>query len=375
MPVKLRGRLPVWREKVAVGCLLTSVSVLGLVWSALASPVNLIVTAYKDLIRFQAHGPVQELRVEILSLSGQKLVDSGTVHGSVLEWSLGNNQRMLAASGVYLYDVTVKDASSQPSKYQGKLVILRGMIRVSQSTIIAALPITGSSLKSAQISPATQLPDLTRSQNFMDETPTKIHLSGPQKSKGKRHINDVDLETLILSDEFSDVVTSDYRDKLVDLDRDHIADGVLHCSQTLLGDPLLVSIFVDLLIDDDVSVLDAGFVDIDLLAFARRPQCEFEFFDDTFAPKKSSHRTRFVKIKFTGTLTDSFHVSFDDVEGDFNDDWQQEILTCEADIRFTVRRSITVIIEIETGDILQVSSRGGTLALRARHRDVNCEII
>ncbi|MBI3459920.1 hypothetical protein HY009_03200 [Candidatus Acetothermia bacterium] len=363
-----------WREKVAAGCLLTLVSVLGLAWSALASPVNLMVTAYKDLIRFQAQGPVQELRVEILSLAGQKLVDSETVHGSVLEWRLGNNQRMLAANGVYLYAVTVKDASSQPSKYQGKLVILRGMVRVSQSPVIAALPITGSSVRSAQTGPI-QLPDLTRSQNFIDEMPTKIHLAGPQKSAGKRHINEFDFETLILSGEFRDAINGDYRDKLVDLDGDHIADGVLHCSQTLLADPLLVDIFVDLLIGHDVEVLDAGFVDIDLLAFARRPQCEFEFLDDTFASKKSSHSLGFVKVKFTGTLTDSFHVSFDNIEGDFNDDGQDEVLACEADIRFTVRRSITVIIEIDTGDVVQVSGRGGTLALRARHRDVNCEII
>jgi len=364
-----------WRGKVAAGCLLAIASIWGFTWDGLTSPVNLVVTAHKDLIRFQAQGPVQELRVEILSLAGQKLVDSGIVYGSTLDWRLGNDQRMLAANGVYLYDVTVKDASSQPSKYQGKLVILRGMIRASQSTVVVALPTTGSSAKSAQ--PGTiQLPDLTRSQNFIDEMPIKIHLSGPQKSAGKRHINDFDLETLLLSGEFRDVINGDYRDKLVDLDGDHIADGVIHCSQTLLADPLLVDIFVDLLLDrHDVEVLDAGFVDIDLLAFARRPQCEFEFFDDTFAPKKSSHRSEFVKVRFTGTLTDRFHVSFDEVEGDFNDDGQDEILACEADIRFTVRRSLTVIIEIDTGDIVQVSSRGGTLALRARHRDVSCEII
>lgn len=364
-----------WWEKAAVGCLLVLASVLGLAWSGLASPVNLVVTAYKDLIRFQAQGPVQELQVEILSLAGQKLLDSGIVHGPALDWRPGNYQGMLAANGVYLYDVTVKDVSGQQRKYLGKLAILRDMVTVSQSTVIAVHPITDSSVNSAQSGPSTKLPDLTRSQNFIDETPTKIHLAGPQKSAGKRHFNDFDLETFILSGEFSDVIAGDYRDKLIDLDGDHIADGVLHCSQILIADPLLVDIFVDLLIGHDVAVLDAGFVDIELLAFARRPQCEFEFLDDTFALRKSSHGAGFVKIRFTGTLTDSFHVSFDDVEGDFNDDGEDEILACEADIRFTVRRSITVIIEIDTGDVVQVSSRGGTLALRARHRDVDCDII
>lgn len=362
-------------EKVALGCLLAFASVWGLTWDGLGSPVDLTVTAYKDFIRFQAHESVQELRVKILSLAGHKLGDPRIVHSSTLDWRLGNAQRRLAANGVYLYAVTVKDAAGQESQYLGKLVILKGIVRVSQSTAIAAFPITGSSAKSEQTGPLPQLPDLARSQNFIDETPTKIHMAGPQKSAGKRHINGFDLATLILSDEFRDVVAGDYRDKLVDLDGDHIADGVLHCSQILIADPLLVDIFVDLLIGHDVAVLDAGFVNVDLLAFARRPQCEFEFLDGIFAPKKSSHGTGFVKIRFTGTLTDRFHVSFDEVTGDFNDDGQDEILACEADIRFTVRRSLTVIIEIDTGDVVQVSGRGGTLALRARHRDVNCEII
>jgi hypothetical protein len=98
--------------------------VLGL--GALAQSVSLTVTAYSDAVRFSAQGAVKELRVEVLSLSGQKVFDSGPVLGNALDWKLSNTQGQPVANGVYLYTVTVKDPSGNVTKKLGKLAVLRG---------------------------------------------------------------------------------------------------------------------------------------------------------------------------------------------------------------------------------------------------------
>jgi hypothetical protein len=311
------------------------------------------------------------MRVELFSLGGHLIFTSGPIFHRTWDWPLRHRKSL--ANGVYLYTATVRDWTGQESQYGGKLALFQERVGVSQPSATALLPGSGSRLSPAQSGLTAQLPDLTRSQSFLDDRPIKIHLAGPKKFAGERSSGRFRFKTFILSDFFHDVVISEYKDKLVDLDRDRIADGVLRCSQLLLADPLLVTIFVELLIGSDVFVVDAGFVDIDLLAFARRPACEFEFFDDIFASKRSSFK-RFVQFSFTGTLTDSFHVAFDEIEADFNRDWLTEVLVCEAEIRFTVRRRITVLIDLFTGVVVDVASRGGILILRARHRDVECEI-
>jgi hypothetical protein len=103
---------------------LAVVVVLGL--GALAQSVSLTVTAYSDAVRFSAQGAVKELRVEVLSLSGQKVFDSGPVLGNALDWKLSNTQGQPVANGVYLYTVTVKDPSGNVTKKLGKLAVLRG---------------------------------------------------------------------------------------------------------------------------------------------------------------------------------------------------------------------------------------------------------
>jgi hypothetical protein len=100
------------------------VFVLGL--GALAQSVSLTVTAYSDAVRFSAQGSVKELRVEVLSLSGQKVFDSGPVLGNALDWKLSNTQGQPVANGVYLYTVTVKDPFGNVTKKLGKLAVLRG---------------------------------------------------------------------------------------------------------------------------------------------------------------------------------------------------------------------------------------------------------
>jgi hypothetical protein len=103
---------------------LAVVVVLGL--GALAQSVSLTVTTYSDAVRFSAQGAVKELRVEVLSLSGQKVFDSGPVLGNALDWKLSNTQGQPVANGVYLYTVTVKDPSGNVTKKLGKLAVLRG---------------------------------------------------------------------------------------------------------------------------------------------------------------------------------------------------------------------------------------------------------
>lgn len=100
--------------------------VLALGLGVLAQSVSLTVTSYSDAVRFSAQGSVKELRVEILSLSGQKVFDSGPVLSNALDWKLLNTQGQPVASGVYLYTVTVKDPFGNVTKRLGKLAVLRG---------------------------------------------------------------------------------------------------------------------------------------------------------------------------------------------------------------------------------------------------------
>jgi hypothetical protein len=100
--------------------------IVGLGLGVLAQSISLTVTAYSDAVRFSAQGSVKELRVEVLSLSGQKVFDSGPVLGAVLDWKLLNTQGQPVANGVYLYTVTVKDPFGNVTKKLGKLAVLRG---------------------------------------------------------------------------------------------------------------------------------------------------------------------------------------------------------------------------------------------------------
>ena len=113
---------------------LAVVLVLGL--GAWAQSVSLTVTSYSDTVRFSAQGAVKELRVEVLSLSGQKVFDSGPVLSNALDWKLLNTQGQPVANGVYLYTVTVKDPFGNVTKKLGKLAVLRGKG-------IAAPPLSG----------------------------------------------------------------------------------------------------------------------------------------------------------------------------------------------------------------------------------------
>jgi len=91
-----------------------------------AQSLSLSVVAYSDAVRFSAQGTVKELRVEVLSLSGQKVFDSGPVLSNALDWKLLNTQGQPVANGVYIYTVTAKDSFGNVTKKLGKLAVLRG---------------------------------------------------------------------------------------------------------------------------------------------------------------------------------------------------------------------------------------------------------
>jgi hypothetical protein len=145
---------------------LAVVVVLGL--GALAQSVSLTVTAYSDAVRFSAQGAVKELRVEVLSLSGQKVFDSGPVLGNALDWKLLNSQGQPVANGVYLYTVTVKDPSGNVTKKLGKLAVLRGKG-------VAAPPLSGISV-GRLVQPQTEPCPPTC--DYSDTTPFTINVGG-----------------------------------------------------------------------------------------------------------------------------------------------------------------------------------------------------
>jgi hypothetical protein len=104
--------------------------VLGLGVSVGAQSAPLTVTSYSDAVRFAAQDSVKELRkelrVEILSLAGQKVFDSGYVTGSTLDWRLHSTQGHAVANGVYLFIATLKDAQGQVMRRAGKLAVVKG---------------------------------------------------------------------------------------------------------------------------------------------------------------------------------------------------------------------------------------------------------
>lgn len=114
--------------------------------------VTLKATSYADLVRFEAHGSVKELRVEIFSLAGEKLFDSGSVPSAVLDWRLANWQGERVASGVYLYRVTVQDPSGNLTQRIGKLALLRGQAGLGLAPPLLALPTVGDLASSKLIS-------------------------------------------------------------------------------------------------------------------------------------------------------------------------------------------------------------------------------
>ncbi|MCR4405149.1 MAG: hypothetical protein NUW06_07770, partial [Candidatus Acetothermia bacterium] len=79
------------------------------------------------LARFVADGQgIRDMNVQVFSLAGQEIFDSGFVSGHELSWNLLNNQGRAVANGVYLYVVRVRGLNGELYVSEvRKLVILR----------------------------------------------------------------------------------------------------------------------------------------------------------------------------------------------------------------------------------------------------------
>jgi hypothetical protein len=111
---------------------LSLIAVLTLGLGAFADPIALKVTMSSHSVRFSVQGAVQEFRVEILSLTGQKIFDSGSVSGAMWSWPMLNREGRPVANGVYLYSVTLVDQSRRVTRKLGKAAVLRGKPTSSQ---------------------------------------------------------------------------------------------------------------------------------------------------------------------------------------------------------------------------------------------------
>ncbi len=87
---------------------------------------RLTVTAYSDVIRFEAAG-VATLQVQIYDLSGRELWDSGVVASDIIDWDRRNEFGERLAYGAYLYVAQGWETGGELSfKKNGKLALMPG---------------------------------------------------------------------------------------------------------------------------------------------------------------------------------------------------------------------------------------------------------
>jgi len=108
---------------------LAMVATLGIVISllVLGSPErDLAVSAYSNLIRFQAEG-VATLQVRIFDLSGKEVWDSGVVSGDTIDWDRRNDFGERLAYGAYIYSAQGWNAQGDlVFQKNGKLALMPG---------------------------------------------------------------------------------------------------------------------------------------------------------------------------------------------------------------------------------------------------------
>ncbi len=112
-------------RKLAERILVCMIVLLAIGFTGAAVPVALKVTTETGLVRFAAQENVQQLRVEILTLTGQNVFDSGVLQGTrELAWQMQNKLGFRVASGLYLYKVTMTDTAGNNSQRFGKFPVL-----------------------------------------------------------------------------------------------------------------------------------------------------------------------------------------------------------------------------------------------------------
>lgn len=76
-----------------------------------------------DAIRFVAMGTgIESVRVEIFSLFGERIFDSGFVRNNALSWNRLTDDGRLVANGVYLYVITARGFNGQMVRSQVKKI-------------------------------------------------------------------------------------------------------------------------------------------------------------------------------------------------------------------------------------------------------------
>lgn len=88
---------------------------------AAASATSVIVSPYA--VRFVAPGPHQLLRVQVLSLDGEQVFDTGTTAAPHLEWNRLDPQGRPAVPGVYLAALTLRDQAGRVSQQIQELAL------------------------------------------------------------------------------------------------------------------------------------------------------------------------------------------------------------------------------------------------------------
>lgn len=95
--------------------------------------------AVDEKVRFSAPGGIAQIRVQILSLSGDSLFDSAWKDGNVLDWSPGQP----IANGSYRCVVAVKDLEGQVTQKEATVIAQGGQLVIEQRAGAEGLTIVG----------------------------------------------------------------------------------------------------------------------------------------------------------------------------------------------------------------------------------------
>jgi hypothetical protein len=101
-----------------------------------SSPV-VTATASAGRVRYVSMGEVQQTRVQVFSVDGAQVFDSGFRAGNTLDWQIGEGSRL--ADGSYIFLVSVKDFSESLTQKYGTAILEKGEVYLER-TNRAGLP-------------------------------------------------------------------------------------------------------------------------------------------------------------------------------------------------------------------------------------------
>lgn len=96
---------------------------------------TVLVSTQADSVHFSAQAQdAQALRIEILTLNGKKIFDTGLQNERALDWPMSDSQGRAVANGIYLYIATIQ--TEQGSRRQvGKIVVLHSNPVLSTASV------------------------------------------------------------------------------------------------------------------------------------------------------------------------------------------------------------------------------------------------